>query len=127
MPYYFIFRSTPVPAYYVGSWSNLDFICAMESEPGMLHCSDIEPTVSNGLLCTEDFFSEDLDPAYRVQHNDTCVNYNQYYTECRRDGPNPFLESISFDNIAHAWIAIFQVRFTTRSLYEMLKIVYCAA
>lgn len=104
-----MFRSNSISAYYEGSWSSLDFICAMDSEPGMLHCSDIEPRVKNGLKCTEDFFPEDLNPEYRAEHNSTCVNYNQYYTECRRDGPNPFLESISFDNIAQAWIAIFQV------------------
>ena len=38
-----------------------------------------------------------------------CVNWNQYYTVCRTAGPNPFLGSISFDNILLAWVAIFQV------------------
>lgn len=75
----------------------------------MLKCSDIEPLVDEGLLCTENFFPKALNPAYRATHNRTCVNYNQYYTECRPDGPNPFQQSISFDNIAQAWIAIFQV------------------
>lgn len=76
----------------------------------MLKCSDIEPLVKDGLLCTENFFPEALDPRYVSSHNETCINYNQYYTECRAGGPNPFQDSISFDDIAHAWIAIFQVR-----------------
>ena len=80
----------------------------------MLTCDQIEPLVIDGMQCTEDFYPEDLDPEYRLLHNDSCVNYNQYYTECRAEGPNPFQESISFDNIAQAWIAIFQVRATTR-------------
>lgn len=40
-----------------------------------------------------------------------CINWNQYYTECK-DGPeNPFKGAISFDNIGYAWIAIFQAKF----------------
>ena len=83
----------------------------MEDQSGMLHCSDIEPTIINEIECKEPFTPEVLDPNYVPPSNDSCVNYNQYYTECRQDGPNPFEEAISFDNIASAWIAIFQVNF----------------
>jgi hypothetical protein len=38
-----------------------------------------------------------------------CINWNQYYTECRNGPENPFKGAISFDNIGYAWIAIFQV------------------
>lgn len=41
--------------------------------------------------------------------NDTCVNWNYYYTECRGHGNNPFQGTISFDNIGLAWVAIFLV------------------
>lgn len=32
-----------------------------------------------------------------------------YYSTCQPDGPNPFYDTTSFDNIGIAWIAIFQV------------------
>lgn len=41
--------------------------------------------------------------------NDTCVNWNQYYTDCRPGDKNPFQGAISFDNIGLAWVAIFLV------------------
>lgn len=41
--------------------------------------------------------------------NESCVNWNQYYTVCRNESTNPFQGTISFDNIGLAWIAIFQV------------------
>ena len=41
--------------------------------------------------------------------NDTCINWNQYYTKCRPGVHNPFQGAISFDNIGLAWVAIFQV------------------
>ena len=52
----------------------------------------------------------ELDAFYDVgTGRQECINWNQYYTECR-DGPeNPFKGAISFDNIGYAWIAIFQV------------------
>lgn len=78
----------------------------------MAKCTDIEATIKNDLFCTEPFSPEYLDPLFVPKENGSCINYNQYYTECRADGPNPFQESISFDNIASAWIAIFQVGYT---------------
>jgi len=42
--------------------------------------------------------------------NDSCVNWNQYYTSCRAGDKNPFQGAISFDNIGLAWVAIFLVR-----------------
>lgn len=41
--------------------------------------------------------------------NETCVNWNYYYTECKGQGNNPFQGTISFDNIGLAWVAIFLV------------------
>ena len=58
----------------------------------------------------------ELDSFYDVVQSDgrlgkECINWNQYYTECK-DGPeNPFKGAISFDNIGYAWIAIFQAKF----------------
>lgn len=42
-------------------------------------------------------------------NNETCVNWNYYYTECKGQGNNPFQGTISFDNIGLAWVAIFLV------------------
>ena len=97
----------------------------MEDQSGMLHCSDIEPTIINEIECKEPFTPEVLDPNYVPPSNDSCVNYNQYYTECRQDGPNPFEEAISFDNIASAWIAIFQVNFNKIFIIICLYLVLC--
>ncbi|ESO07430.1 hypothetical protein HELRODRAFT_170765 [Helobdella robusta] len=44
-----------------------------------------------------------------LEDEEHCINWNQYYTECKPLGDNPFLGSISFDNIGMAWVAIFQV------------------
>lgn len=41
--------------------------------------------------------------------NESCVNWNQYYTNCTQLGGNPFQGTISFDNIGLAWVAIFLV------------------
>ena len=38
-----------------------------------------------------------------------CVDWNQYYTECKPGEMNPFDGAISFDNIGLAWVAIFLV------------------
>lgn len=43
--------------------------------------------------------------------NESCVNWNQYYTDCRPGDKNPFQGAISFDNIGLAWVAIFLVGF----------------
>ena len=43
--------------------------------------------------------------------NDSCVDWNLYYTNCKAGVDNPFQGSISFDNIGLAWVAIFQVRY----------------
>lgn len=82
----------------------------MPDDSGMLTCGDIEPLVNEASqACLLPFTAEVLDPDYLPPDNGSCVNYNQYYTDCKPNGPNPFEQSISFDNIASAWIAIFQV------------------
>ena len=63
-----------------------------------------------------DMLEENKDRMYSMTHPngstyETCINWNQYYTECRAGPENPFKGAISFDNIGYAWIAIFQDRF----------------
>ena len=51
----------------------------------------------------------DYDPSAAAAANESCVNWNFYYSKCRPSDKNPFKGAISFDNIGYACIAIFQV------------------
>lgn len=55
-----------------------------------------------GVQCNLDMYSN-------ITDNTTCINWNQYYTNCSDSTINPFKGAINFDNIFYAWIAIFQV------------------
>ncbi|XP_032471807.1 voltage-dependent T-type calcium channel subunit alpha-1G isoform X2 [Phocoena sinus] len=82
------------------------FICSQPRENGMRSCRSV-PTLrgdgGGGLPCGLDY------EAYNSSSNTTCVNWNQYYTNCSAGEHNPFKGAINFDNIGYAWIAIFQV------------------
>ncbi|KAL0984067.1 hypothetical protein UPYG_G00136640 [Umbra pygmaea] len=80
------------------------FICSMPRENGMRLCSSV-PTLyeEGGLQCQMDINS------YNSTDNSSCVNWNQYYSNCSAGDVNPFKGAINFDNICYAWIAIFQV------------------
>ena len=71
----------------------------------MTSCADIPPYVNNTRICNGTIDS--LSP-YQF-YNDSCINWNVYYTECDNNATNPFRGAISFDNIGLAWVAIFQV------------------
>ncbi|KAM9425532.1 voltage-dependent T-type calcium channel subunit alpha-1G [Pholidichthys leucotaenia] len=83
------------------------FICSQPRENGMRDCSSIPKLYKEYkeevLECNLDFES------YNSTDNTTCVNWNQYYTNCSAGPKNPFKDAINFDNICYAWIAIFQV------------------
>lgn len=56
------------------------------------------------------------------QPNETsCVNWNQYYTNCSQLGNNPFQGTISFDNIGLAWVAIFLVSFQRSKFHPFIQ------
>ncbi|XP_032945299.1 voltage-dependent T-type calcium channel subunit alpha-1G isoform X14 [Rhinolophus ferrumequinum] len=82
------------------------FICSQPRENGMRSCRSV-PTLrgegGGGPPCGLDY------EAYNSSSNTTCVNWNQYYTNCSPGEHNPFKGAINFDNIGYAWIAIFQV------------------
>ncbi|XP_004684425.1 PREDICTED: voltage-dependent T-type calcium channel subunit alpha-1G isoform X26 [Condylura cristata] len=82
------------------------FICSQPRENGMRSCRSV-PTLrgegGGGPPCVLDY------EAYNSSSNTTCVNWNQYYTNCSAGEHNPFKGAINFDNIGYAWIAIFQV------------------
>ena len=81
------------------------FICSQPRENGMRECGSVPVLYEEGgLQCRLDM------DAYNSTDNTTCVNWNQYYTNCSAGLVNPFKGAINFDNICYAWIAIFQVR-----------------
>uniref|UniRef100_A0A674EQS8 Voltage-dependent T-type calcium channel subunit alpha n=1 Tax=Salmo trutta TaxID=8032 RepID=A0A674EQS8_SALTR len=80
------------------------FICSMPRENGMRLCSSVPILYEEGgLQCQMDMNS------YNSTDNTTCINWNQYYSNCSAGHVNPFKGAINFDNICYAWIAIFQV------------------
>ncbi|XP_041474173.1 voltage-dependent T-type calcium channel subunit alpha-1I-like isoform X5 [Lytechinus variegatus] len=94
--------------FYVEDEPWTDYVCSLPSDKGMRHCTEIKPLYSfDGLICNGSALP-DADNSYIVNSSE-CVNWNQYYTKCAISDENPFLNSISFDNILYAWIAIFQV------------------
>ncbi|XP_063608556.1 voltage-dependent T-type calcium channel subunit alpha-1G-like, partial [Penaeus indicus] len=82
-----------------------DYICSLPKDNGMHRCQNLPPTKYEGMDCngTAKPF-ESNEPT-----NESCVNWNQYYTDCRPGDKNPFQGTISFDNIGLAWVAIFLV------------------
>lgn len=80
------------------------FICSQPRENGMRLCNLVPTLYEEGLQCTLGSAS------YNTTDNTTCINWNQYYTNCSAGERNPFKDAINFDNIGYAWIAIFQVR-----------------
>ncbi|XP_050464943.1 voltage-dependent T-type calcium channel subunit alpha-1G isoform X6 [Cataglyphis hispanica] len=83
-----------------------DYICSRPDDSGMHSCSNLPPLKFGNLVCNNTAV-----PNSNVTfiNNDTCVNWNYYYTECKGQGNNPFQGTISFDNIGLAWVAIFLV------------------
>ncbi|XP_035389090.1 voltage-dependent T-type calcium channel subunit alpha-1G isoform X11 [Electrophorus electricus] len=79
------------------------FICSQPRDTGMRQCTSIPTLHEEGLQCQLGM------GAYNTTDNTTCVNWNQYYTNCSAGDVNPFKGAINFDNIGYAWIAIFQV------------------
>uniref|UniRef100_A0A670J9V4 Voltage-dependent T-type calcium channel subunit alpha-1G n=1 Tax=Podarcis muralis TaxID=64176 RepID=A0A670J9V4_PODMU len=91
------------PYYQTENEDESPFICSQPRENGMRYCRDIPTRREDGLQCTLDYYS------YNDTTNTSCVNWNQYYTNCSAGEHNPFKGAINFDNIGYAWIAIFQV------------------
>ncbi|XP_004633661.1 voltage-dependent T-type calcium channel subunit alpha-1G isoform X5 [Octodon degus] len=94
------------PYYQTENEDESPFICSQPRENGMRSCRSV-PTLrgegGGGPPCGLDY------EAYNSSSNTTCVNWNQYYTNCSAGEHNPFKGAINFDNIGYAWIAIFQV------------------
>lgn len=95
----------PLASYYQYLDQERDYICSKPEDHGMHLCSDIPPLKIGDMECSLN--------ALPFSHNEpfgnNCVNWNQYYSDCKSQGNNPFQGTISFDNIGLAWVAIFLV------------------
>ncbi|XP_043790226.1 voltage-dependent T-type calcium channel subunit alpha-1G isoform X2 [Apis laboriosa] len=83
-----------------------DYICSRPDDNGMHSCSNLPPLKLGNVVCNNTALPNNNTTFIT---NDTCVNWNHYYTECKGQGNNPFQGTISFDNIGLAWVAIFLV------------------
>nr|CAH7756872.1 unnamed protein product [Callosobruchus chinensis] len=84
-----------------------DYICSKSSYSGMHSCSNLPPFKNGSQPCNLTVEEKEM-PQYR--NNDSyCVNWHFYYSLCSDRNQNPFQDTISFDNIGLAWIAIFLV------------------
>lgn len=72
------------------------FICSQPRENGMRLCNLVPTLYEEGLQCTLGSAS------YNTTDNTTCINWNQYYTNCSAGERNPFKDAINFDNIGYA-------------------------
>ncbi|XP_077490512.1 voltage-dependent T-type calcium channel subunit alpha-1G-like [Amblyomma americanum] len=96
----------PISSYYQGLDAEKDYICSTDKDNGMHRCSGLPPLVlPSGLTCN----ASAQPHSANAPTNASCVNWNQYYTNCTAGDKNPFQGSISFDNIGLAWVAIFLV------------------
>lgn len=82
-----------------------DYICSRPDDNGMHTCDNLPHYKIGDMICNDSA----LPNSFNVPTNSSCVNWNQYYTECKSQGSNPFQGTISFDNIGLAWVAIFLV------------------
>ena len=84
-----------------------DYICSMPKDSGMRTCDTLPySTAEDGETCTGNITSI----FFNNNNSSSCVNWNQYYTDCRAGDKNPFQGAISFDHVGLAFIAVYQVR-----------------
>ncbi|KAM9819743.1 voltage-dependent T-type calcium channel subunit alpha-1H-like isoform 1-T1 [Syngnathus typhle] len=93
--------------YRPGATDEHPFICSAERDNGMLRCADVPRRRVAGRACS--LAAGERPAAAPAGAGPSCVNWHQYYNECRAGELNPHKGAINFDNIGYAWIAIFQV------------------
>ncbi|KAL6108518.1 cacna1g [Pungitius sinensis] len=92
--------------YYVTKYGEFQsFLCSPEDTSGQ-HCGEVPPYRQNHQTCS-------LAPPSVVgltgAGTNACINWNVLYNVCRSGAQNPNNGATNFDNIAYAWISIFQV------------------
>uniref|UniRef100_A0A8D2LN47 Calcium voltage-gated channel subunit alpha1 I n=1 Tax=Varanus komodoensis TaxID=61221 RepID=A0A8D2LN47_VARKO len=101
-----------LPPYYQPEEDDeMPFICSLTGDNGIMGCHEIPPLKERGHECCLDKDDYYYYTSVRQEFNVSgmCVNWNQYYNECRTGNANPHKGAINFDNIGYAWIVIFQV------------------
>ncbi|KAK5873366.1 hypothetical protein PBY51_018414 [Eleginops maclovinus] len=109
----------PRPYYMADEDDERPFICSLPIDNGIMSCSDVPARREGGRTCCLDkddaLYRQSLGLSPEPLANGSisvaglCVNWNQYYTRCHTGLSNPHKGAINFDNIAFAWIVIFQV------------------
>uniref|UniRef100_A0A8D9B9F1 Voltage-dependent T-type calcium channel subunit alpha-1G n=1 Tax=Cacopsylla melanoneura TaxID=428564 RepID=A0A8D9B9F1_9HEMI len=94
-----------LPTYFQYKDQDKDYICSSPNDNGMHYCTDLPHYKLGDTVCN----STAKPSSNNIPTATDCVNWNQYYTECKSQGQNPFQGTISFDNIGLAWVAIFVV------------------
>ncbi|XP_062419469.1 voltage-dependent T-type calcium channel subunit alpha-1I-like [Pungitius pungitius] len=92
--------------YYVTKYGEFQsFLCSPEDTSGQ-HCGEVPPYRQNHQTCS-------LAPpsvfGLTGAGTNACINWNVLYNVCRPGAQNPNNGATNFDNIAYAWISIFQV------------------
>uniref|UniRef100_A0A4W6CWI3 Calcium voltage-gated channel subunit alpha1 Ib n=1 Tax=Lates calcarifer TaxID=8187 RepID=A0A4W6CWI3_LATCA len=113
------FTLLPRPYYMADEDDERPFICSLPVDNGIMSCSDVPARREGGKACCLDkedaLYRQSLGLSPEPLANGSvsvaglCVNWNQYYTRCHTGHSNPHKGAINFDNIAYAWIVIFQV------------------
>uniref|UniRef100_A0AAQ5ZCV9 Ion transport domain-containing protein n=1 Tax=Amphiprion ocellaris TaxID=80972 RepID=A0AAQ5ZCV9_AMPOC len=113
------FTLLPRPYYMADEDDERPFICSLPVDNGIMSCSDVPARREGGRTCCLDkddaLYRQSLGLSPEPLANGSvsvaglCVNWNQYYTRCHTGYSNPHKGAINFDNIAYAWIVIFQV------------------
>ncbi|KAM3624228.1 uncharacterized protein V6R79_020802 [Siganus canaliculatus] len=111
--------SLPRPYYMPDEDDERPFICSLPVDNGIMSCSDVPARREGGRACCLDkddaLYRQSLGLSPEPLANGSvsiaglCVNWNRYYTRCQTGYSNPHKGAINFDNIAYAWIVIFQV------------------
>ncbi|XP_037620430.1 voltage-dependent T-type calcium channel subunit alpha-1I-like isoform X2 [Sebastes umbrosus] len=111
--------SLPRPYYMADEDDERPFICSLPVDNGIMSCNDVPARREGGRTCCLDkddaLYRQSLGLSPEPLANGSisvaglCVNWNRYYTRCHTGYSNPHKGAINFDNIAYAWIVIFQV------------------
>ena len=86
-----------------------DYICSLAKDSGMHTCRTLPNTKFEGRMCNDSATPGVAIGPEGFSINGSCINWNQYYTECRAGDKNPFQGAISFDHVGLAFIAVYQV------------------
>lgn len=86
--------STP-SRFYIPADTSLDYICSQPDSSGLHTCQNLPPYKQNGQKCNMTLGEFQMAEWSRKRGRtaaaaDDCVNWNQYYTECRVMHKNPF-------------------------------------